>query len=319
MPRGSGRDTPGGMSNYLSIAEAVLREARQPLSARQMMRRAFLLELVPSGLYGRTQYKTLHARIAEDILARRNHSEFVRTEPGRFFLRSLLEDPTIPETFKREFPSPPRSDQLRNFYAFCISESSARGLVAPIWVSPSVSILHRLNGRFRSLSKANDSKEYIHLRTFVMLHRNREVFARRRARAFGDPLSGPSSLGVQGYLKADDRNLFSRDEYGLFDAAYRTMYQQLYMTHDVVNFAARSEPWRFYGLLFDGSDRRYRRALAAVILFNCSDKFDPVARFGPSEAFYWHSVDDRPNDISQFDPWSRYLIDSGHLSNAISQ
>src|SRR5262245_60488185 len=103
------------MNSYLTIAAKVLREARQPLSASQILKAAYQLQIVPATLYGKTQHKTLHARLAEDILRHRNKSIFIRTEPGRFFLRSLLHDRTISPRHKKEYIAPLRADQLENF------------------------------------------------------------------------------------------------------------------------------------------------------------------------------------------------------------
>ena len=305
------------MNNYLSIAKAVLRNARQPLSARQMMKRAYELELVPSSLFGRTQFKTLHARISEDILCLRERSEFVRTEPGRFFLRSLLKDPTIPEKFKREFPASLRADQLRNYDVLSFNRRKVEGHVNPICKSSSVEILDQLNGKFVPFAQVHKEVE-VSLRVFAILYRGREVVARRNMSFFGDPLSGTSSLGLQGYLKPDDRNLFSYDKYGLFDAAFRSIYNQLYLTKDVAVAASSLASWRFFGLLYDSSDNKYKNALAAIVSFDCTGRFDPVSRFGSSGAFYWLPVDHKPNDISHFDPWSKYLLISGHLADAIN-
>src|SRR6266478_2341983 len=114
------------MSSYLVIASKVLSEARQPLSATQILRAAYDLQIVPRDLYGKTQHKTLQARIAEDILHNRGQSEFVRTERGRFFLRSLLAEPSVSRRFKGEYLAPNRSDQLKRFYVACIRRSTLR-------------------------------------------------------------------------------------------------------------------------------------------------------------------------------------------------
>lgn len=77
------------MNEYLRIAEEALRFAGHPLSARQILGTAFHLEIVPEHLFGRTQHKTLQARLSEDILRNRGRSLFYRTSPGVFFLREL--------------------------------------------------------------------------------------------------------------------------------------------------------------------------------------------------------------------------------------
>src|SRR5437763_111510 len=84
------------LETYLEIAEAVLRAARRPLTARAILDAAYRGGIVPTHLYGKTQHKTLQARLSEDILLRKLESRFFRTDPGYFFLSELRSDPKIP-------------------------------------------------------------------------------------------------------------------------------------------------------------------------------------------------------------------------------
>jgi hypothetical protein len=86
--------------NYLSIARRVLQSARRPLTPREIMVEAFKSGFVPNHLHGRTQHKTLQARLSENILKQREQSAFFRTSPGRFFLREFLSDERLPVNFR---------------------------------------------------------------------------------------------------------------------------------------------------------------------------------------------------------------------------
>ena len=98
--------------NYLDIAETVLRVARRPLSAKAIMDAAYRGGIVPSHLYGKTQHKTLHARLSEDILHNKLESRFFRTNPGLFFLSEMRSEPTIPAEFKDPFHARRRTRDL---------------------------------------------------------------------------------------------------------------------------------------------------------------------------------------------------------------
>ena len=67
------------LDSYLNIAEAMLRDARRPLTAMEILELAYTSEIVPSQLHGKTQHKTMGARLSEDILLRRERSTFFRT------------------------------------------------------------------------------------------------------------------------------------------------------------------------------------------------------------------------------------------------
>ena len=100
------------MDSYLELAEIVLREERRPLTARALLKRAYKLQIIPANLYGKTQHKTLQARISEDILGRRDRSRFFRTAPGVFFLRDFLNDATIPPKFRSPIVARRRQREL---------------------------------------------------------------------------------------------------------------------------------------------------------------------------------------------------------------
>ena len=101
------------MDSYLKIAEVVLRSAHRPMSAKAILDVAYKAGVVPTHLYGKTQKKTLQARLSEDILRHRDTSLFYRTEPGQFFLSEFLSDPTIPDDYKVPFPARRRTRDLK--------------------------------------------------------------------------------------------------------------------------------------------------------------------------------------------------------------
>ena len=78
------------LDSYLQVAQSVLRSTRRPMSARAILDVAYAAGIIPAHLYGKTQQKTLQARLSEDILHHREVSAFYRTEPGQFFLAELL-------------------------------------------------------------------------------------------------------------------------------------------------------------------------------------------------------------------------------------
>ncbi len=114
------------MDAYLDIAVTILRAERRPLSSHAILAEAHRAGLVPPTLYGKTQHKTLGARISEDILSHRDRSRFFRTAPGRYFLREFLEDPSIPKEHRRPFPARRRIRELVRGPALAITEESAR-------------------------------------------------------------------------------------------------------------------------------------------------------------------------------------------------
>lgn len=106
---------------YLHLAKQVLAHARAPLSAKEIIRRAYLHNIIPSHLHGKTQHKTLTARLSVDILNHREKSDFFRPWPGRFFLSKFIEDETLPVEYRTPIVARRRARQLRREYTAYIS------------------------------------------------------------------------------------------------------------------------------------------------------------------------------------------------------
>jgi len=64
------------------------------MSAKQLVHAAIENQLFSDKLSGKTPHQTMKAKLSVDIRRKGNLSLFVRTRPGRFFLRSLLEHPS---------------------------------------------------------------------------------------------------------------------------------------------------------------------------------------------------------------------------------
>lgn len=193
------------MDSYLDLAATVLRELRRPLDARQILKTAYQLSIVPRNLYGKTQYKTLHARIAEDIREGHARSAFVRTAPGRFFLRSFLSDPTIPGRYKREYPARPRADQLRNFSVLCFRKINASDFPSRALLDRDA--IDRIPLQTKHVSEVSSDAAYLFLRTFIITQRLSHVAVRRSVHGFRDGLGSKLSFGCLGYIKSDDRTI----------------------------------------------------------------------------------------------------------------
>ena len=218
------RATSGqSMNSYLTIAAKVLREARQPLSAPEIFEAAYRRQIVPNNLYGKTQYKTLHARLAEDILKHRNKSIFIRTEPGRFFLRSLLQDRTISSRYKKEYIAPLRADQLQHFDVLCVDRSTLELAQRKHGSVFSLELIQPLPARYEILSKVHKGRDLCFIRLFVIVHTKNNFLLRRGWSSNDDNISGEASVGLLGYVKRDDKTLFSQDRYGIQEFASRTL------------------------------------------------------------------------------------------------
>src|ERR1700693_1080197 len=131
---------------------------------------------VPPHLHGKSQHKTLQARMSEDIITRRDHSLFFRTAPGRFFLREFLTDSSLPEEFRRPSPTRRRVRELQRGPALAIDYDSLRkGTEENAAIRPQ-KIYGLLKAEsYRYDDPRNTNTNCVFVRSFVCVRRNTDV------------------------------------------------------------------------------------------------------------------------------------------------
>jgi hypothetical protein len=197
---------------YLDIAVAILRSARRPLSPRAILAAAYRSGLVRPHLHGKTQHKTLQARISEDIIARRDHSLFFRTAPGRFFLREFLTDTSLPEEFRRPSPTRRRSRELLRGPALAIDYDILKGSTEEnVAIRPQKIYALLKAERYRYDDPRNRDTHSVFVRSFVCVHRGSDVLTYRlgRYRDDRDGFMSRRSVGFSTLVHLDEHTLFN--------------------------------------------------------------------------------------------------------------
>src|SRR5712671_5204528 len=82
-------------SEFLLVANQVLERERRALSAKEIVHIALRDGLFSDKRAGKTPHQTMKAKLSVNIRRYGEASPFVRTAPGRFYLRHLL-DPKAP-------------------------------------------------------------------------------------------------------------------------------------------------------------------------------------------------------------------------------
>ena len=305
------------MDSYLEIARAVLRSSRQPMSARQILRTAHQLQLVPRDLYGRTQQKTIQARLATDILKNRSKSEFYRTGPGRFFLRALQFDRTIPHRHRREYHAPLRAAQLGRFDVVAFPRSTlepfASGLAAP----PPLARLLALPWRFVRLYGLREHGDLIPFRFRLLLVADGKiVLDDRRPAALEGDLERQTAIGIEGVVKRSDLSLFSTDGFGLKDAGVRTLFETLSLPRHVLPVLEDASRWSKAEVVIDVAEDG-DVALRVFVSFSCQDVREISDAVDLRVTAQWVSTPVRVNDLSRFDRWSARLIEDTDLQSRL--
>lgn len=307
------------MDAYLDLARTVLGAARRPLSAKAMLDMAYEAGVVPSHVYGRTQHKTLQARLSEDILHHRETSAFYRTEPGLFALKSFLDDPSLPQAWRVPFPARRRTRDLKRPHALGVRRSVARAIGAHVALFDAVFEKAEADGAFAAMHPDDmDAQGYCAVWTFSVVRRADCVLAYRvgRYRDDRDAFADRRSIGFPGALAADDVSLFSRDPLGVVDCATTVLQYDLDLSLAIFesadDSAIASRPTIDGVIAVENSEG----ALDVVVILSwaCPDWFEPTTRRLSLNGPNWLCAKNRYNDMSDFEPWSARVL--AHLAVA---
>lgn len=295
------------MDSYLAIARAVLAATRKPMSSAEILREAYLRDSVPDHLYGQTQHKTLQARLSEDILFHRQSSAFVRTSPGRFFLRTLQNDPNIPHEYKYEFPAPVRAEQLSNFRILCVTKKYLEHGVHEIKKSNDIdSIL--FDARHVHARHFDTDRELIQVCSLAVIQSGDKVLLNSYPSSAFLGLGAGKSVGLITRVKEGDLSLFDGTAYGVREAALRSIAETLSPPESVMLNLQDPTRTSLCGAIWLSDRPSYRSMIAFIVIVNFGSEYDPSLRFGPLSGLKWVNGEQTDVDGTKYEPWSNELI-----------
>lgn len=297
------------MDSYLEIARQVLRAARRPMSAKGILDAAYRAEIVPDHLKGKTQHKTLQARLSEDILHSRNASVFYRTEPGVFFLCELVSAPDVPDKFKERFPARRRTRDLQREMPLGVSRDFLRR-----WTKLHSSC--RASDLFRAAEESDavkylepyDSDDYAAVWTFSLVRKAHYALSYRigRYRDDRDTFVNKRSIGFPGVITIANRSLFSQDDYGATDNALSVLLLDLDLSPQSFPDSEAAKPKPL--LAFEAEGDNGITALLIVLEWVCPNWFEPTTRRLSLNEPHWLDLTSRPNNLDDFEPWSKTVF-----------
>jgi hypothetical protein len=306
-------------NTYLEIAAEVLKTERRPLSTRAIIAEAYKSGIVPANLHGKTQHKTLGARISEDIISKRDRSQFFRTSPGKYFLRDFLDDPGIPEDFRRPFHARRRLRELARGPTLAIISARVIRLAGTNLVIEPAKVLRLL---MRGVHSYIDPKKRRHgfyvVRPFVCVFKGTHVLTYRlgRYRDDRDNFLAKRSIGFSTLVTPHDQTLFNTRDAGILDAGVRATMIDLDMlsgSESCDQLARKAELHRFVVL----AEQVGEGDLLAVVSMQCPTWFEPSRRRLALNDLLWMDIRTRVNNIDDFDPWSRSVLEAFYKGNHV--
>ncbi|NDV86589.1 hypothetical protein GTW51_07735 [Aurantimonas aggregata] len=295
------------MDSYLEIAQRVLRASRRPMSPAGILDSAYAAGIVPKRLYGRTQVKTLQARLSEDVLYSQ-HSAFFRTEPGYFFLNELVADPTIPDKYKEKFEARRRIRDLHVAPFLGIDEEFVATCGAELmsdW-SKLVGAAEKCNAIHYLESKTETGAALV-VWTFSIVRRGSEVLSYRtgRYRNDRDTFMNKRTIGFPGVLSFYDCTLFSEGDYGVRENSLNAIKWDLDISAVAMHGGELPDPRPLGSVRVSQDDRP--DVLLIVMDWTCPPWFEPTTRRLSLNDPRWLDLK-RHNDVDDFEPWTQATL-----------
>lgn len=298
------------MSSYLAIAEEVLRRIRRPMTAMQILRAAYSAGIAPPHLRGRTQGKTMGARLSEDILQLREESRFYRTAPGRFLLRELMHDPGIPEDLRRPIVARRRRRALTRDRALTLRRELVDGNSEAEHVISRPAVLRMIRrGDFHyTLDPKRRSAGEVIVWSFVLVIRSGFVLSYRQGsyREDRDTFMHRRTIGFYAPVAAEDLGLFDQADHGIVSSGVRALAMDLdLLDRPIWTALTEGAELRSFVLADDGAAKS---DLLAVVVFSCPDWLDPTSKRLAINDLEWLDLRVPRNHDEDFDPWSRAIL-----------
>jgi hypothetical protein len=275
------------------------------MTAKGILDAAYKARIVPQHLYGKTQEKTLQARLSEDILYHHNKSAFFRTEPGYFFLVEFISDPDIPEKFKEIFAARRRARDLRREPSLTIDKNFIAHYSAPVcdsWqalvrAAEEANAIHYLKSR-------DDLTDTLVVWTFSVVRRGTNILSYRlgRYRDSRDTFANKRTIGFPGIVSLFDCTLFSDGDYGAGENALAAISSDLDISAAAIQAQKIGAPCP--KLTLQVKHESEGGILLLVMEWACPDWFEPTTRRLSLNDPRWIDSRVAPNNIDDFEPWT---------------
>jgi hypothetical protein len=293
-------------NSYLSIARMVLQSVRRPLTPRQIMAEAYKNGYVPSHLHGRTQHKTLQARLSEDILNQRERSAFFRTAPGKFFLREFIDDERIPIQFRTPIVARRRIRDLPKKGILALKRLAIEAIFHDddLTEQEFYDIAHSNQVRYLKNPQEIRSDDIL-VWSFVIVSRGNQVLSYRQGqyREGRDAFKQKRCVGFYNLVTEDGFTLFDQDDHGVLSSGIKAVSMDLDLPAASLQEAGGLSRKGFvYAMTDDHCD------LLGIIKCECPEWFEPLGRRLSLNDLAWLDATHSPNDPDDFDPWSQLIL-----------
>jgi predicted NUDIX family phosphoesterase len=299
-------------SQFLIVARQVLEKERHPMSAREIVAVGTRDRLFSDSLAGKTPYQTMKSKLSVDVRRNGERSIFVRTAPGRFYLRHLL--PQGEAEYQAEPIAKPRANErVLVFDAGYLPSNMRFQGVARTWKQLYRRLLSPHVCEYMDRLAAEDLDTHKQVLTYIMVTRGDSVLAFKRGNynRVEDFLRGSHCIGFGGHVIQEDRNLFTTSGLGVLEGAARELLEELALPKADILRLQSGEGMDVVGVLNDDSSDVGRRHFAFLLRYEVSDDSfwdDPRRGEKSITQLRWLGPGSEPRAIWHFEYWSQLCL-----------
>jgi len=301
-------------SEFLRVAMLLFEKYRRPMSAKELVSLGVEDKVFSDSRAGLTPAQTMKAKLSVHIRRHGARSPFVRTKPGQFFLRRLLE----PAQLIYEAPplNPPApTERVLVFPANTLDHVGRFQGISRSWRRYQRALLRNSPCHYLERIPAEQDDNDKQVLTYILVSRAERLLAFKRGTfsRVEDFLRGSHCVGFGGHVAELDLTLFNTADLGLSDSAVRELSEELSLPDLDVERLSRREGLALVGVLNDDSSPAGRRHFAFLFRYEVSE--DP--RWNKPERnekavtqLRW--LDPSAGDLSlrQFEYWSQLALRS---------
>ena len=300
-------------SEFLIVAQRVLLKEGRPLSAKELVVQGRKRKLFSDAIAGKTPHQTMKSKLSVHIRRFGKQSPFVRTKPGRFYLRQLLEGNTKP--FEAQPLTPPKSTELVLVYkANELDKITNWQGVKKTWKKISSSVFSKLSPHYYRRFDVEENDKFTQIVTYVLVTRGDSILAFRRGKYShtDEYLRGSYCVGFGGHVTQADRDLFNLESMGILECASRELMEELQLPSRDIKRLRDENGLEIIGIINDDSTDVGRRHLAFVMKYVVStDSYWDCPQRGEKSItqLRWISaMDSDQMSLWDFEYWSQLCL-----------
>lgn len=299
------------LSEFLTVAESVLRKHGLPLTPKQIVDYAFEHGLFTDRISGKTPVQTMKSKLSVDVRRNAERSRFVRTRPGTFFVRDAVPPGQVYSAPRYE-RAPDRSD-VRVIAPAKLDELGRFQGIKRGWRRYAKLLNSGGDVSFQARSDAEASESWKQILTYILVTGGDRVlcFKRGNFSRVEDYLRGSLCIGFGGHVTRDDFDLLTQGVSAIHRSAARELAEELRLPKVDLRRLADGKGLKIVGILNDDSSVVGRKHIAFLLRYEVSKakEWARPARGEKSVAqLHWIERDPLPQPIWRFEYWSQLCL-----------